>query len=161
MTKKSVNKKDVDIKKIIFEIVAIPLCIMYLYYVLLWNEPKISIAVLYIITLITCGEFVAKYFNEVYIYESKSNLLKILIIILSIVLIILLVIYIFIRTSIVKIILLVSLLLMCFYLLYFAISNIKNIIKDTKNYSKYVIASYLSLFSFSMMIMGTIISFIK
>ena len=161
MTKKSNDKKDVSVKKMIFEIVAISLCIIYLYYSLLWNQPKVSIAILYIVTLITCGELLAKYISEVYIYESKNNIIKILVIILSILLIILLVTYIFIRTKIIKIALLVSLLIMSCYLLYLAIKNIINIRKDKKNYSKYVIASYLSLLSFSMIIMGTIISLIK
>lgn len=161
MTKKSNDKKDVSVKKMIFEIVAISLCIIYLYYSLLWNQPKVSIAILYIVTLITCGELLAKYISEVYIYESKNNIIKILVIILSILLIILLVTYIFIRTKIIKIALLVSLLIMSCYLLYLAIKNIINISKDKKNYSKYVIASYLSLLSFSMIIMGTIISLIK
>ncbi len=161
MTKKSVNKKDIDIKKIVFEIIAIPLCLMYLYYVLLGNHPKMNIAVLYVVTLITCGEFFFKYVQEVYIYESKNNLLKVLVIILCILLILALVTYIFIRTEFVRISLLILLLFMSGYLLYFAVKNIISIIKDKNNFAKYVIPAYLSLASFVMMVMGSIIFLIK
>ena len=64
-------------KKIIFEIVLIPLCILYLYYELLHNHPTISLVFLTITIIITNIENLVKYINEVYIYESKKNILKV------------------------------------------------------------------------------------
>jgi uncharacterized membrane protein len=47
------------------------------------------------------------------------------------------------------------------YLLYFAVKNIISIIKDKNNFAKYVIPAYLSLASFVMIVMGSIIFLIK
>ena len=50
------NKASViDTKKIVIEIILIPLCILYLYYMLLYNHPKISAILLYIMITITCA----------------------------------------------------------------------------------------------------------
>lgn len=148
-------------KKIVLETILIPFCILYLYYVLLWNHPKISLVVFSIVIFFTCIENLVKYIPEVYIYESKKNVLKILLIIIDILLIIFLFLFLFLKNSIIKIIFFSLLLILSLYLIYFVCFNIKRIINSKGSILKNTIAAYLSLSSFLIIVMGSIIYFVK
>lgn len=75
-------------KKIVAEIILIPFCFLYLFYVILGNHPKISFIFCSCLVIITCLEFAIKYFKEVYIYENKYNVLKVIFGIFNVLLII-------------------------------------------------------------------------
>ena len=80
------NKKKVssaNIKKIVVEIIIIPLCVLYLYYTLLFNSTSINKFILHTVVFITCMQFAIRYIREVYIYESKNNPFKIIFIIFN------------------------------------------------------------------------------
>lgn len=151
------NKEDIDIKKIVFEIIIIPLSIMYLYYNLLYNHPKISIVFLYLVSTITCIEFIIKYIHEVYVYENKYNFLKVIYIIISFLIIIFILLNIFLKYNIIKKIFIVLLIIMLCHLLLFAIINIKRIIKSKGTLYKNTFAAFFSLIFFAVISMGIII----
>lgn len=83
--KKEVKRNN---SKIIFEIILVPLCFLYLFYTIFESHPKASFIFCLIITMITSLEFAIKYLKEVYIYENKYNPLKIIFGIFNIILII-------------------------------------------------------------------------
>lgn len=151
------NNEKIDTKKIIFEIIIIPLAIMYLYYTLLYNHTKINMVFLYTVTLITCIEFIVKYIHEVYVYKNKYNFFKILYIIVSFLLIISIFLNIFLKQEIVKNTFVLLLIVMLFHLLFFAIININRIVKNKGTLYKNTFASFFSLISFVVVLMGIII----
>ena len=154
------NKKDIapNKKKIIFEIIIIPICILYLYYMTFNNHPKIILILSSIVLTITCIEFIVLYIHEVYIYKSKYNFLKILNIILSFLLIIFTVINLLLKLSIIKTIYFILIVIFLIHLLYFIIKNIIKIIKGKGTLYKNVFASFFGLISFMIIIIGVIIS---
>lgn len=145
MKKDIVKNKKTNNKKIILEIVLIPLCVFYLIYTLLQNHPKISFIICSILVVITCIVFTVKYLKEVYIYKYKYNWFKVLISIFSIILIIVTLINLFYKLEILFVIM--TGLLLCF-LLAFSTQKIIFILKKEKNLSQNIIHSFLSLVSF-------------
>ena len=81
-------KEQKNIKKIVIEMILIPLCTLYLCYEVLNNHPKTSFIILIIFTIITSLELAIKYLKQVYIYENKYNPLRVIFGIFNIVLII-------------------------------------------------------------------------
>ena len=156
MTKKK-KTNNTDRRKLLFEIIIVPLCIFYLYYTYVSGHEKLNLILLYIAVIVTCIEFNAKYIKELYIYENKYNFLRIIFIVLSFILLIFIALNIFIKTKITKIVFIILTSLLAAYLLIYAVQNIKKIIKKEGDFSKTVIASFLSLVSFFIILMGTII----
>lgn len=154
------DKKDIkpNNKKIVFEVIIIPICILYLYYMAFNNHPKISLTISTIITIITCIEIIALYIHDVYIYENKYNFLRIIITILSFLLIIFTVINLFIKASIIKTIYLVLLIIFLIHLLYFVIKNLIKICKGKGILYKNTFASFFGLISFVIILINIIIS---
>ena len=152
------NEIKTDNKKIVFEIIVIPICILYLYYMAFNSHPKISLAVSAVTTIITCIELIVLYIHEVYIYESKYNIFKILVTILSFLLIIFTIVNLFVKVSIIKIIYLALLVIFLIHLLYFVIKNIIRIINMKGTLYKNVFAAFFGLISFMIIMMGTILS---
>ena len=144
-------------KKIVMEIILIPLCTLYLYYTLLYNHPKISIVFLYITTLIASIELIVKYVKELYVYENKYNFLRLIFVIFSFLLIITMILNIFLKYKIIKQILIIFLTILLIYLLLFAIKNVTNIIKDKGRLLTNSAASFFSFIAFYIILMGLII----
>ena len=154
------NKKKIssaNIKKIVAEIILIPLCVLYLYYTLLFNSISINKFILHTVVFITCIQFAIRYIREVYIYESKNNPLKIIFIIFNIILGIISMLNLSLKVRIIKIIFIVLVIIMLCYLLYNAITKIINIIKNKGVLYKNTFSSFASLIAFFMMLMGLII----
>lgn len=151
------NKEKIDTKKIVFEIIIIPLAIMYLYYTILYNHHKISLVLLYITSLITCIEFIIKYIREVYVYKSKYNFLKVACTIMSFLILMFLILNLFLKYEIIKKILIILLIIMLCHLFIFAINSIIKIIKGTDKLYKNVVSSFFSLIAFTVIFMGIII----
>ena len=154
------NKKKVspaNIKKIVGEIILIPLCILYLYYTLLFNAITINKFILHAIIFITCVQFIIKYIHEVYVYESKTNPLKIVFIIFNILLSIACMLNIILKVKVIRIVFIVLVIIMLCYLLYNAITKIINIIKSKGILYKNAFSSFLSLIAFFMILMGLVI----
>ncbi len=151
------NNENINVKKIIFEIILIPLAIMYLYYTLLYNHPKISIVFLYIVTIITCVEFIIKYIHEVYVYKNKYNFLKIIYIIISFLLIVFMVLNTILKYKIIKDMFVLLLIIMLLHLLVFSTININRIINNKGTLYKNTFSSFFSLISFVVVLMGIII----
>ena len=144
--KKELQKKEKQSnKKIIVEIVLIPLCIFYLIYILFQNNPKTSLIICSIASVITCSLLMIKYLKEVYIYQYKYNWLKILFCVFSIILIIVTIVNLLYNIKILFVAMVIVLL--CF-LLWFAIRNVILISKNKKNNSQNIIYAFLSLVSF-------------
>ena len=122
------SKKEVkpNNKKIVFETILVPLCIFYLYYMAFHNRTKASYIISSIVTIMTCIEFLVLYIKEVYVFESKSNVFKVLIIILNFILIGLIIASFF--TKKVEFILLIVTIIFLIFMLYFIIKNIIRIL---------------------------------
>ncbi len=134
-------------KKILLEIIIIPLCIAYLLYYPLRNYDKASFIISSIFILLTCLVFLVKYGKEVYIYEHKYNYLKIISIVFNSILIVLTVLGFFLKIKIIKILFLVFACILLLLLLGYAIVNIKPIITKEKNISQNILNAFLSLAS--------------
>ena len=153
----SMKNKESNNLRIVLEIVLIPICVLYLYYTLLYNHPKISIVLLYITTLVTCIEFIVKYIKELYTYKNKYNPLRLIFVIFLFLLLITLVINIFLKVKIVKLIITISLIILLVYLLVFATSNIIKIIKNKGRLLNTASGSFFSFIAFYIILMALII----
>ena len=146
-------------KKIVIEVILIPICIMYLYYEVLHNHPKVSLGIATAVIILTSIEFIVKYIKEVYVYKSKNNLLKILYVIFSFILIILSIISLFLKYKLIKIAYFISLIILLVFLLYFITKNIVRIIKEKGTLYKNTFAAFFSLISFVIVLINIIIRY--
>lgn len=151
------NKAKTDTKKIVLEIVLIPLCIMYLYYILLNNHPKINIVILHLFTFIASGVFIKKYIQEVYVYNSKYNFLKVLYTIICLVTIAFIFLNIFLKIKWIQIVYIALLIATLIHLLFVAIKGIIGITNGKGSLYKNAFSAYFSLVSFVVILMGIII----
>lgn len=151
------NKEKSNNIRIVLEIILIPICVLYLYYTLLYNHPKISIVLLYITTLITSIEFIVKYIKELYTYENKYNPLRLIFVVFLFLLLITLVLNIFLKYKIIKQILTISLIILLVHLLLFAISNIIKIIKDKGRLLTTSASAFFSFIAFYIILIALII----
>ncbi len=139
------KEKNINNNKIILEIIIIPLCISYLFYILLGNFNNtllISIIILSIINL----ELLIKNIKEVSIYKDKNNKYKVLFIIYNI--ISLFISFMTVYKEINKIYFIITL---SISIIYFLINGILTLIKISKTKDKlYKLTkkALLSLFSF-------------
>ena len=154
------SKKEVkpNNKKIVFETILVPLCIFYLYYMAFHNHTKASYIISSIVTIMTCIEFLVLYIKEVYVFESKSNVFKVLIIILNFILIGLIITSFF--TKKVKLILLIVTIIFLIFMLYFIIKNIIRILKGKGALYKNTFATFFGLISFVIILCNIIINYI-
>lgn len=157
MAKKKQKTNEVDRKKLLFEIIAVPLCIFYLYYTYISSNKELNTILLYIVIIITSIEFNAKYIKELYIYENKYNFLRIIYTVFSLILLVSIALNIFVKTKLTRIIFVVLAIVLITYLLIYAIFNIKKLLKKEGEFSKTVLASFLSLASFFTSLAGLII----
>ena len=144
--------------KIIFEIILIPLCFLYLFYTLFINHPKVSFVICLCITIITSIEFAIKYIKEVYIYENKYNPLKVIFGIFNILLIIIAGLNIIYNIKVILILFYVMISILLLYLLYFFIRNLIDVVKGKGVLYKKAFASLLSLTSFVTILITLIIA---
>lgn len=143
-------------KKIVAEIILIPLCIFYIIFMFLKSDT-IAYILFTVFSLIGVLWFAPKYLKEVYVYESKNNFLKIFISISYILLGILSILNLFMKFKIIKILLLVFSCIVFIHLLYFSIKNIKEIIKLKKEFGMNIIYSFISFLIFTVMLSSLII----
>lgn len=132
-------------KKIILEIIIIPLFISYLFYQLL--DTMNDIKILSIIILCLCNlELFIKYIKEVKIYKDKKNIYKVIFIVFNFINLFISFLTIYKNINILYFIICLSI-----TMVYFLISGIQNIIKiskiDNKLYS-YTKKSLISLLMF-------------
>lgn len=160
--KKNKKEKNVkDIKKIILEIILIPACFAYLFYTLLENHPKASLIICIFITIITSGILIYKYFKEVYIYESKKNIYKIIFIIFNGILIIINLLYLIYNTKLLFLTLIIGIFILLLHLLSSSIKDLIDIKKEKGILYKKSFSSFLSLISFSVILTTLLIKLIS
>ena len=144
--------------KIVFEIILIPLCFLYLFYTLFINHPKVSFVICLCITIITSIEFAIKYLKEVYIYENKYNPLKVIFGIFNILLIIIAGLNIIYNIKVILILFYVMISILLLYLLYFFIRNLIDVVKGKGVLYKKAFASLLIFTSFVTILITLIIA---
>ena len=147
-------------KKILAEIITVPLCISYLLSMILNNNPKLNIILLVITLVITSLEFTIKNLKEVYIYESKDNFKKVTFAIFNILLLLVMFLKLIYKINALNILFTVGIIILLIYLIYLGITSIIKIAKDKKPLYKYIIRAFLSLISFAL-ILETFIIYIK
>jgi len=145
-------------KKILFEIVLIPLCIVYLIFILLNNHEITSLVICIVFTIITSLVFIIKYIREVYIYESKYNIYKVLFSIYNIFLLILIILKLVFDNSIFNLLFIIFVAGLLLYLLYYFIKHFIKIIKNSEKLYKNIISSFMSLVSFCIILSTLIIT---
>ena len=131
-------------KKMVLEIILIPLCLAYILYIVLQNYQTTSHVIGLIILFITSLEFIIKYFKEVYIYTHKYNYLKIIFGIFNIVLLLITTLNLIYNNNILNIIFIIGTIILLIYLLVFGTIKLKKVLKDEKPLSKNVLSSFLS-----------------
>lgn len=131
-------------KKMVLEIILIPLCLAYILYIVLQNYQTTSHVIGLIILFITSLEFIIKYFKEVYIYTHKYNYLKIIFGIFNIVLLLITTLNLIYNNNILNIIFMIGTIILLIYLLVFGTIKLKKVLKDEKPLSKNVLSSFLS-----------------
>lgn len=131
-------------KKMVLEIILIPLCLAYILYIVLQNYQTTSHVIGLIILFITSLEFIIKYFKEVYIYTHKYNYLKIIFSIFNIVLLLITTLNLIYNNNILNIIFMIGTIILLIYLLVFGTIKLKKVLKDEKPLSKNVLSSFLS-----------------
>ena len=147
-------------KKILAEIITVPLCISYLLSMILNNNPKLNIILLVITLVITSLEFIIKNLKEVYIYESKDNLKKVTFAIFNILLLLVMFLKLIYKINALNILFTAGIIILLIYLIYLGITSIIKIAKDKKPLYKYIIRAFFSLTSFAL-ILETFIIYIK
>ena len=151
-------KKQKNIKKIVIEMILIPLCTLYLCYTILNNHPKTSFIILIIFTIITSLELAIKYLKQVYIYENKYNPLRVIFGIFNIVLIIISGLTLIYKTKLLTIILLIMIIILLGFLIITSIINIKDIIKQKGILYKKAFSAFLKLNAFVIILMSLILT---
>ena len=145
--------------KLLIELFLVPIAISYIYYLILNNHTKASLVIMSIIIFFTCLEFAIKYIKEVIIYENKNNLFKIIYSVFSILLIIITVLNLFINNNIIAITFKTGTIILLIYLLYYIIINIKGVMNNTKEFSKTIVISFISLIAFCLILTSFFITF--
>lgn len=151
-------KEQKNIKKIVIEMILIPLCTLYLCYTILNNHPKTSFIILIIFTIITSLELAIKYLKQVYIYENKYNPLRVIFGIFNIVLIIISGLTLIYKTKLLTIIFLIMIIILLGFLLITSIINIKDIIKQKGTLYKKAFSAFLKLNAFVIILMSLILT---
>ena len=146
-------------KKVLGEIIIIPLCISYL--ILMFLKNSLASGIIGVIFIFfTAVWFSPKYLNEVYIYKSKTNPLKILVAVSDILLFIFGILMLIFKTKVLKIIFLILLVICLLHLLYYFIKNIKEVTKKEKDFGVDILYSFFSLLLFTI-ILSTFIIYLK
>lgn len=158
MKQKQIKTVKTNNKKIIAELVLIPLCFMYLMYTLLENHPKASFIICSIMIIITCLELALKYLKEVYIYKHKYNLLKIIFGIFNIVLIIVSCLNFIYDIKIIYYVHIIMTIILLMFLLVVVIQKLIYIGKNKGTLYKNAITVFLSLISFTTIFTTLILS---
>ncbi len=144
-------------KKMVLEIILIPLCLAYILYIVLQNYQTTSHVIGLIILFITSLEFIIKYFKEVYIYTHKYNYLKIIFGIFNIVLLLITTLNLIYNNNILNIIFMIGTIILLIYLLVFGTIKLKKVLKDEKPLSKNVLSSFLSYIALAIILICLII----
>lgn len=147
-------------KKILLELLLVPVCLGYLFHMLLSNNQKISYILLIVMLLLTTFTLILKYGNEVYVYESKYNIYKIILIIFSVILFLISLLSIFLMGKFVRLFLIITTIILLLYLFYCAVRGIINIIKNGNYLYRYIIRVFFSSISFAL-ILEALIFYLK
>lgn len=142
--------------KMVAEVYLIPICVLYLLYMLLNGHNKASFIVCLIISFFTALEFMIKYLKEVYVYKNKYNFLKLSFGIFNILFVIILGLNIFYKIYIIKLLFIIGIIVLLLFLISFSIFNIRKFIKDSKK-TMFVVKSFLSFLSFCMILITFLI----
>lgn len=144
-------------KKMVLEIILIPLCLAYIIFIALENHSTVSNVIGLITLYITALEFSIKYFKEVYIYENKYNYLKVIFGIFNIVLLLITTLNLIYNNNILNIIFMIGIIILLIYLLVFGTIKLKKVLKDEKPLSKNVLSSFLSYIALAIILICLII----
>ena len=146
-------------KKLICEIILIPACILYLILSFLKSDLAAEIILIFF-AVVTAVWFVPKYIDELYVYKSKTNLLKLIYVIGNILLPVSIVLNLIFKIKIFKILFLVGAGITLIELLHYGIKSLKEIATKKKEIGIYIIYSFFSFLLFSIII-STIIILLK
>ena len=144
-------------KKMVIEIIVIPIALAYILYITLNSSPKISLIIGLTVLFITSLEFIIKYFKEVYIYEHKYNYLKVIFGLFNIILLLTTLLNLIYNNNVLNIVSTSSIIILLIFLLIFGSIKLKNIAKDKKPVYKNVISSFLSYIAFVIILICLII----
>ena len=146
-------------KKIVGEILIIPACVLYLILSLLKSGLASGIIATFF-AIITAFWFVPKYVDELYVYESKYNFLKLIYIIGNILFAVSLILNLIFKLKIFKILIIVSGVIVLIELLHYGIKNLKEVITKTKEIGINILYSFSSFALFAIII-STVIIYLK
>lgn len=146
-------------KKLAIELIIVPVCFSYL--ILNYLNNKILALVLFTFTsLILSIWFVPKYIDEIYVYESRKNPLKIVLIISNILLLVLSIINFIYKTKLVKVLLILVTIIVSLFLIKLFVKNIKELIRKDKDFSINILHGFFC-FLFLLTLISTLIIYIK
>ncbi len=152
------KKDNKNIKKIVLEMILIPLCIIYLLYTLLLDNNKISEILCIMFTIITSLVFIIKYIKEVYIYENKYNVFKIIFSIYSIILVIISILTLILNINVLNLVFIIMIIILLIYLCLYIIKHIMDIHKNKGMFYKKIFSIFLSINSFVIILITLILS---
>ena len=147
--------------KMILEFLAIPACIAYLYYLIFNNHLKANVIVMSIVIFFTLIELLVKYIKEVYTYENKNNIFKVIFIIFCVLLLVVTILNLFLKYSIINTLFMIGTVLLLIFLLYLAITSLINMKKEKGYFYQNGMRAFFSLISFSLIIIGFILNTLK
>ena len=146
-------------KKIVCEIILIPVCILYLILSFLKSGLAAGI-ILTAFAIITAIWLVPKYIDELYVYKSKNNFLKLIFVTGNILLAVSLILNLIFKIKVFKILIILSSVIVGIELLYYGIKNLKEVISKKKEVGINILYSFSS-FALLSIIISTIIIYLK
>lgn len=146
-------------KKLAAELVIVPICFAYLLLNYL-NNKLLSLIIFTLVSLILAIWIVPKYIDEIYIYKSNKNILKILLVIINAILLVISILNFIFKTKIVKILLIVFTTLVSISLLVLFIKNIKELTSKDKDFSINILHGFF-YFLFLVTLVSTLIVYLK
>ncbi len=146
-------------KKLALELIIVPICFAYL--LLNYLNNKILALVLFtIVSIILSVWFVPKYIDEIYVYKSRKNPLKLGIIITNIILLVLAILNFIFKAKIFKILLIIFTVLVSISLLVLFIKNIKELTSKNKDFAINILHGFFC-FLFLITLISTLIVYLK
>ena len=146
-------------KKIVAEIILVPVCIVWLLFMVLKSSLAAGI-IFAVFALITAVWFSPKYFNDVYVYKSKGNIFKLIVAIVDILLFIVSILTLILKLKVLKIVLVVLAVISFIHLVYFFVKNLKEIMNKKKDFNINILYSFFSFLLF-LILAFTLIIYLK
>ena len=146
-------------KKIICEIILIPACILYLILSFLKSD-LVSEIIFAFCAVAVAFWLVPKYIDELYVYKSKTNFLKLIYVIATILLGVVSILNLFFKFKVLKILLIIGAVIVAIELLHYGIKNLKVVMSKKKDMGINILYSF-SAFTLLAIMISTIIIYLK